>query len=143
VFTWRLRVACRRSHAAMTCSRKARIRTPSSPSWGPVCCRGRLSGLTLRLIEPTERLTDLSGSAVEARFARLFLKPGEQFGLERPSGRFVPLPLSRQARADMRGTAIETCIRIMSRRGRDDVLATERDGLLLMNRRILEELSVQ
>ena len=109
----------------------------------PLLVRGVLSGLTLRLIELTERLTELSGSAVEARFARLFLKLGEQFGLARPGGLFVPFPLSRQELADMTGTTIETCIRIMSRWGKDDVLATERDGFLLVNRRILEELSVQ
>ena len=55
----------------------------------------------------------------------------------------MPFPLSRQELADMTGTTIETCIRIMSRWGKDDVLATERDGFLLVNRRILEELSVQ
>ena len=109
----------------------------------PLLVRGVLSGLTLRLIELTERLTELTGSAVEARFARLFLKLGGQFGQDRPGGLFVPFPLSRQELADMTGTTIETCIRIMSRWGKDDVLATERDGFLLMNRRMLEELSTQ
>lgn len=109
----------------------------------PLLVRGVLSGLTLRLIELTERLTELTGSAVEARFARLFLKLGGQFGRERPDGLFVPFPLSRQELADMTGTTIETCIRIMSRWGKDSVLATERDGFLLLNRRMLEELSAQ
>jgi CRP-like cAMP-binding protein len=109
----------------------------------PLLVRGVLSGLTLRLIELTERLTELTGSGVEARVARLFLKLGEQFGQERPGGVFVPFPLSRQELADMTGTTIETCIRIMSRWGKDEVLATERDGFLLMNRRVLEELSAQ
>jgi CRP-like cAMP-binding protein len=109
----------------------------------PLLVRGVLSGLTLRLIELTERLTELTGSAVEARFARLFLKLGDQFGQARPEGLFVPFPLSRQELADMTGTTIETCIRIMSRWGKDDVLLTERDGFLLMNRRMLENLSAQ
>jgi CRP/FNR family transcriptional regulator len=109
----------------------------------PLLVRGVLSGLTLRLIELTERLTELTGSGVEARLARLFVKLGEQFGQERPGGVFVPFPLSRQELADMTGTTIETCIRIMSRWGQDEVLATERDGFLLMNRRVLEELSAQ
>jgi CRP-like cAMP-binding protein len=109
----------------------------------PLLVRGVLSGLTLRLIELTERLTELTGAGVEARFARLFLKLGEQFGQKRPEGVFVPFPLSRQELADMTGTTIETCIRIMSRWGKDDVLSTERDGFLLMNRRMLEELSAR
>jgi CRP-like cAMP-binding protein len=109
----------------------------------PLLVRGVLSGLTLRLIELTERLTELTGSGVEARFARLFLKLGEQFGQPRPGGLFVPFPLSRQELADMTGTTIETCIRIMSRWGKDDMLLTEREGFLLRNRRMLEELSAQ
>jgi CRP-like cAMP-binding protein len=109
----------------------------------PLLVRGVLSGLTLRLIELTERLTELTGSGVEARFARLFLKLGEQFGQPRPGGLFVPFPLSRQELADMTGTTIETCIRIMSRWGKEDVLLTEREGFLLRNRRMLEELSAQ
>ena len=83
----------------------------------PLLMRGVLSGLTLRLIELTDRLTELTGSAVDARFARLFLKLGDQFGQARPDGTFVPFPLSRQELADMTGTTIETCIRIMSRSG--------------------------
>jgi CRP/FNR family transcriptional regulator len=107
----------------------------------PMIVRGVLSGLTLRLIELTERLTELTGAAVEARFARLFLKLTDQFGQARPEGTFVPFPLSRQELADMTGTTIETCIRIMSRWGKEDLLATERDGFLLKNRRMLEDLS--
>ncbi len=109
----------------------------------PLLVRGVLSGLTLRLIELTERLAELTGAGVEARFARLFLKLGDQLGQSRPEGTFVPIPLSRQELADMTGTTIETCIRIMSRWGKDRVLATEREGFLLMNRRMLEDLSTQ
>ena len=109
----------------------------------PSLVRGVLSGLTLRLIELTDRIAELTGSAVEARFARLFLKLGEQFGQPRSGGLLVPFPLSRQELADMTGTTVETCIRIMSRWGKDDVLLTEKDGFLLRNRRMLEDLSEQ
>lgn len=109
----------------------------------PSLVLGALSGLTLRLIELTDRLTELTGSGVEARFARLLLKLGDQFGQQRPGGIFVPFPLSRQELADMTGTTIETCIRIMSRWGKDQVLTTERDGFLLTNRRVLEALAGQ
>jgi CRP/FNR family transcriptional regulator len=78
---------------------------------------------------------------VEARFARLFLKLGGQFGQPRPEGLFVALPLSRQELADLTGTTIETCIRIMSRWGREQVLATEKDGFLLVDRAVLEALA--
>jgi CRP/FNR family transcriptional regulator len=108
----------------------------------PLLVRGVLSGLTLRLIELTDRLAELTGG-VEARFARLFLKLADQFGQARAAGTFVPMPLSRQELADMTGTTIETCIRLMSRWGRENVLATERDGFLVINRRMLEDLSAQ
>jgi CRP/FNR family transcriptional regulator len=49
----------------------------------------------------------------------------------------IPLGLSRQELADMTGTTIETCIRIMSRWGKDDVLRTEKDGFVLVNRQAL------
>lgn len=107
----------------------------------PALVRGLLSGLTLRLIELTERLSELAGAGVEARFARLFLKLSEQFGIPRDGGRFVPFPLSRQELADMTGTTIETCIRIMSRWGKEGGLTTERDGFVLVNRQVLEQLA--
>ena len=109
----------------------------------PSLVRGVLSGLTLRLLELTQRLTEFTGSGVEARFARLFLKLGDQFGRVTPEGTFVPFPLSRQELADMTGTTIETCIRIMSRWGKDQVLLTERDGFLLVNRRVLDALAAE
>jgi CRP/FNR family transcriptional regulator len=109
----------------------------------PSLVRGVLSGLTLRLIELTDRIAELTGGGVEARFARLFLKLADRFGEPRNGGTFVAMPLSRQELADMTGTTIETCIRLMSRWGRDNVLATERDGFLVMNRRMLEDLSAQ
>ncbi|MCC6164752.1 MAG: Crp/Fnr family transcriptional regulator [Acidobacteria bacterium] len=103
----------------------------------PSLVRGLLSGLSLRLIELTDRLTELTGSQVESRFARLFLKLGDQFGRPHPEGIFVPLALSRQELADLTGTTIETCIRVMSRWGREHLLITERDGFVLVNRAAL------
>lgn len=107
----------------------------------PSLVRGILSGLTLRMIELTDRLTELTGAQVEARFAKLFLKLADQFGLDHPGGRWVPLALSRQELADLTGTTIETCIRVMSRWGKEQVLVTEKDGFLLVERRALEQLA--
>ena len=107
----------------------------------PSLVRGLLSGLTLRLVQLTERLTELTGGHVEARFARLFLKLGQQLGQTDRGGTFIALPLSRQELADLTGTTIETCIRIMSRWGKDDILRTERDGFVLLDRASLETLA--
>ena len=107
----------------------------------PSMVRGLLLGLTQRLIELTNRLTELSGGRIEARFARLFLKLGQDIGQKRTDGVFVPLPLTRQELADMTGTTIETCIRIMSRWGKDDIVRTEKDGFVVADADTLRALA--
>ncbi len=107
----------------------------------PPLVRGLLSGLTIRLAELTRRLADLTGARVEARFARLFLKLCEQIGRPERGGVFVGMPLSRQELADLTGTTIETAIRIMSRWQKENVLHTEKDGFVVLDRDALEEAS--
>jgi CRP/FNR family transcriptional regulator, nitrogen oxide reductase regulator len=107
----------------------------------PSMLRGVLSGLTIRLIELTDRLAELSGPHVDSRFARLFLKLADQFGRPERGGTFIPFPLSRQELADLTGTTVETCIRIMSRWGKEQILITERDGFFLVNREALAALA--
>jgi CRP/FNR family transcriptional regulator len=51
------------------------------------------------------------------------------------------MPLSRQELADLSGTTIETAIRIMSRWQKEDVLHTEKDGFVVLNRDALDEAS--
>ena len=49
------------------------------------------------------------------------------------------MPLSRQELADLTGTTIETCIRIMSRWQKDEIVRTEKDGFVVVSRDALEE----
>ena len=107
----------------------------------PTLVRGLLSSLSLRLVELTTRLAELTGGRIETRFARLFLKLADQLGKPERGGTFVGLPLSRQELADMTGTTIETSIRIMSRWNKDDVLRTEKDGFVIVGRDVLEALA--
>lgn len=107
----------------------------------PAFVRGLLSGLTLRLAELTRRLAELTGARVETRFARLFLKLCDQIGKPDRGGIFVAMPLSRQELADLTGTTIETTIRIMSRWQKDDVLHTEKDGFVVIDRPTLEDVA--
>ena len=108
----------------------------------PTLVRGLLVGLTHRLVELTNRLTELSGGRIEARLARFFLKLAGDIGQKRPDGVFIALTLSRQEIADMIGTTIETTIRIMSRWGKQDIVRTEKDGFLVVDRAALEALSL-
>lgn len=107
----------------------------------PTLVRGLLAGLTLRLVELTNRLAELTGGRIEPRVARLFLKLATEMGRNERGGTFIPLPLSRQELADMTGTTIETCIRIMSRWGKDDVVRTEKDGFVLVDQKALEDIA--
>ena len=100
--------------------------------------RGLMLGLTHRLVELTNRVTELSGARIEPRFARLFLKLAGEKGREDRGGTFVPLALSRQELADMTGTTIETAIRIMSRWGKQGLVRTEKDGFVVLDREALE-----
>lgn len=109
----------------------------------PSLVRGLLLGLTTRLIELTNRLTELTSGRIEPRLARLFLKLATGMGRGADGGHavFIPLVLSRQELADMTGTTIETCIRIMSRWGKDGVVRTEKDGFVVTDRAALERLA--
>jgi CRP-like cAMP-binding protein len=107
----------------------------------PSLVRGLLTGLTHRLVELTTRIADLSGARVEARFARVFLKLAKDIGRNGKGGTFVPLALSRQELADMTGTTIETCIRIMSRWGKEDIVKTDKDGFTLLDSGALETIA--
>lgn len=104
----------------------------------PTLVRGLLGSLSLRLVELTTRLAELTGGRIDARLARLFLKMADSLGRPDRGGLFIALPLSRQELADMTGTTIETAIRIMSRWGKEDVLRTEKDGFVILKRDALE-----
>lgn len=109
----------------------------------PTLVRGLLQGLTARLVELTGRLAALTGTHVVPRFARLFLRLADKMGRDTEEGLHIPLPLSRQELADLTGTTIETCIRVMSRWGKEDVVVTRDDGFLLPDREALERLGRQ
>ena len=62
-------------------------------------------------------------------------------GVPGPEGTLIPMALSRQDLADLTGTTVETCIRIMSRWGKEDVVRTEKEGFVLRDRPALENLA--
>ena len=104
----------------------------------PSLVRGLLGSLSLRLVELTTRLAEMTGGRVEVRLARLFLKLADQLGRAERGGIFIPLVLSRQELADLTGTTIETAIRILSRWGKEGALRTEKDGFVVVDRDVLD-----
>jgi CRP-like cAMP-binding protein len=107
----------------------------------PSLTRGMLAGLSMRIVQLTQRLTELAGARVEARFALLFLKLAERLGRAGGAGVAVPLSLSRQDLADLTGTTIETCIRVMSRWGKEGLVRTEKDGFVIVDAAALRSLA--
>src|SRR5215475_15651188 len=87
----------------------------------PTLVRGFLLGLTQRIVELTRRIPEVAGARVETRFAHLFLKLADKMGRRGPEGIAIPMALGRQDLADLTGTTLETCIRLMSRWGKEGV----------------------
>jgi CRP/FNR family transcriptional regulator len=107
----------------------------------PSLVRGLLNSLSLRLVELTRRIAEVTGSRVETRFAHVFLMLADRMGRTEARGLFIPLALSRQELANLTGTTLETAIRIMSRWGKERVVLTEKDGFVLADRDALERLA--
>lgn len=107
----------------------------------PSLVRGLLSGLTLRLVELTNRLTELAGGRVEERLASMLLRLAQEHGQHTERGDFIPGPLSRQELADLCGTTLETTIRVMSRWAKSGWVSTRADGFVLHRVAELERLA--
>jgi CRP/FNR family transcriptional regulator len=106
----------------------------------PSLVRGLLSAFTRRIVELAQRISEVAGSRVETRFAHLFLKLADRMGRPHGEGVLIPMVLTRQELADLTGTTIETCIRVMSRWGKEGVVQTEKAGFVLADRAALEDL---
>ena len=108
----------------------------------PTLVRGFLTGMAHRIVELTRRIPEVAGGRVETRFAHLFLKLADKMGRPGPDGTYIPMALSRQDLADLTGTTIETCIRIMSRWGKEGTVRTEKEGFVLLDRQALVKLAM-
>ncbi len=106
----------------------------------PEMTRRLLQGLVVRQLELTRRLADMVGS-VEYRVARMFLALAGRVGRKEGKGTAIPLALSRQEIADLAGTTVETAIRVMSRWGKEGLVATREDGFLVPDVAALERLA--
>lgn len=104
----------------------------------PVIVRRLLSGLTLRLMNVSQRIAHMAGS-VEQRIARLLLTLAERMGTRDANGLHIPMPLTRQEIADLTGTTVETAIRVMSRWSREGVVESGEKGFTIKDAEALRE----
>jgi len=106
----------------------------------PEMTRSLLQGLMVRQFEITRRLADLS-APVERRIARLFLTLASRMG-RAESGRIeIPLALSRLEIAELTGTTVETAIRVMSRWGKENLVATTPEGFVVHDEAALQQIA--
>ena len=70
------------------------------------------------------------------------MKLAQEQGRKERDGVFIPVPLSRQELADMTGTTIETCIRIMSRWSKQRIVRTDKDGFVVIDGKELDTLAM-
>ena len=107
----------------------------------PSVARGLLLSLTYRLMEILRRMSELTGSHVEPRFARLFLKMARELGHPDGPQVVIPVALTRQELADLTGTTIETCIRLMSRWNKQAIVKTEKGRFVVADVKALQNLA--
>lgn len=106
----------------------------------PDLVRELLCELNERLVTVIDRMAHLTGARVEARLAQLFLALANRLGERQNGGVTIATPLLRQDLADLAGTTVETCSRIMSRWGWQGIVRTERGVFVIDDRRKLETL---
>lgn len=86
-------------------------------------------------------ITELNRGTVEVRLAQLFLRLARTAGRVQGNATFIPIRLSRQELADAVGTTIETCIRLMSRWGKQRFIYTSDGGFIVSDAGRLELLA--
>ena len=106
----------------------------------PEMTRRLLQGLMVRQFEITRRLADLS-APVERRIARLLLTLASRMGRAASGHIEIPLALSRLEIAELTGTTVETAIRVMSRWGKEGLVATTPDGFVVHDEAALKQIA--
>lgn len=105
----------------------------------PGLLRAVVSEANEQLVLLMDRIAELAASRVEARLAHVFLALADKFG-DRENGKtVVRVALLRQDLADLTGTTLETCIRVMSRWKKQGIVRSQGRGFVI-DRKILEML---
>ncbi len=100
-----------------------------------------MAAMSRRLVQFTRRLTEVSGLTVERRLARIFVGLADGCGRADGDETLIPVRLTRSDLADLAGTTLETCSRVMSNWRRREVLVDGERCFVLRDRQYLDRLS--
>ncbi len=93
-----------------------------------------LRALAPRLRRAHEMMSRMSSGKVEQRIAAVLLILGESYGRKGKLGGIrLNVPLTRLDIAEMAGTTVETCIRVMSKWQKAQIVTTDRQVITLRN----------
>lgn len=108
----------------------------------PVMQKAALDILAVRSMHQLDLITELSVAKVDSRIAATLLRLGTKLGQNEQSGAIrIDVHLSRQDIADLSGTTIESAIRALSRFGKENLIATTKDRILISDRESLADIA--
>ncbi len=121
------------------------LKTPSSVITEVYATNADLRDQMLRTLGPRlrrahEMMARLSSGKVEQRVAAVLLILGESYGrLGKHGGVRLNVPLTRQDIAEMAGTTVETCIRVMSKWQKAATVTTDHQVITIRKPHVLNE----
>jgi CRP-like cAMP-binding protein len=94
-----------------------------------------------RLEESQEIIKQLSVNTVEQRIAATLIRLAKKVGEQKQTGMLIQIPFSRQDRAAMTGTTVETVSRMMSHFSAEGWISTGRKWVVLKDMERLEQIT--
>lgn len=108
----------------------------------PGVLRASAEILALHVAEQLDLVKELSVAKVDSRIAGTLLRLGDKLGTRIQDGPIqIDIHLSRQDIADLSGTTIESAIRTLSRFGRERLVTTTKESILIEDRESLADIA--
>lgn len=108
----------------------------------PTVLRAAAEILSRHVADQLDLVKELSVAKVDSRIASTLIRLGDKLGTKRTDGPIqIDIHLSRQDLADLSGTTIESAIRTLSRFGKERLVTTTKDSILIENRESLADIA--
>jgi CRP/FNR family transcriptional regulator len=96
--------------------------------------------MTLRLHGAMDLMARMSSGRVDERIAAILFILGDSYGERKNNRMTLQVPLTRQEIAEMAGTTVESCIRIMSRWQKAGLVHTEKHIITILDEKRLTQI---